>query len=183
MRRTVDRLSEEVAALGDLDRDALALLWKKAHGNPPPKAIRNDLLARSAAWHLQAKHLGGLSTDMRRLLGEAMAEIERASAKSSTTLTSSIEPAVDGDAVSDPQRRSHRHPPGPPGGVAAPAVRKGCAIPAPGARLVREWNGKNHVVDVVEGGFVFQAKVHKSLTAIAHQITGAHWSGPRFFGL
>jgi hypothetical protein len=39
------------------------------------------------------------------------------------------------------------------------------------------------VIEVIENGFVFQAKVYKSLTAIAHQITGAHWSGPRFFGL
>lgn len=48
---------------------------------------------------------------------------------------------------------------------------------------MREWNGMTYVVDVIEEGFVFQAKVHKSLTAIAHQITGTHWSGPRFFGL
>ncbi len=54
---------------------------------------------------------------------------------------------------------------------------------SPGTRLVRDWNGKTHIVDVIEEGFVFQAKVHKSLTAIARQITGAHWSGPRFFGL
>src|SRR5690606_27645348 len=53
----------------------------------------------------------------------------------------------------------------------------------PGARLMRDWNGRTHVVDVVEGGFVFEAKVYPSLTAIAELITGAHWSGPRFFGL
>lgn len=53
----------------------------------------------------------------------------------------------------------------------------------PGARLLREWNGRTHVVDVIEGGFVYEAKVYRSLTAIAHQITGTHWSGPRFFGL
>ncbi len=45
---------------------------------------------------------------------------------------------------------------------------------------MRDRNGKTHVVDVIEEGFVFQAKVHKSLTAVARQITGAHWSGPRF---
>lgn len=183
MRRTVDDLTVEVAAIDDFDRDALALLWEKAHGNPPPKAIRNDLLARSAAWHLQAKRLSGLSTCARRLLRETMAEIKRASAKSGPTLTSSIERAVDGDAASDPRRRLQRRPPGPSGGFAASGARRGRAVPSPGARLVREWNGKNHIVDVIEGGFVFQAKVHKSLTAIAHQITGAHWSGPRFFGL
>ncbi|TIR60185.1 MAG: DUF2924 domain-containing protein, partial [Mesorhizobium sp.] len=53
----------------------------------------------------------------------------------------------------------------------------------PGARLVRDWNGKTHIVDVVEDGFVFEAKVYPSLSSIARKITGAHWSGPRFFGL
>jgi hypothetical protein len=53
----------------------------------------------------------------------------------------------------------------------------------PGVRLVREWNGRTHTVDVVEGGFVWNGRVHRSLSAIARQITGARWSGPRFFGL
>ena len=53
----------------------------------------------------------------------------------------------------------------------------------PGTRLVREWHGRTHHVDVIEDGFVFEGKTHASLSAIARQITGARWSGPRFFGL
>lgn len=53
----------------------------------------------------------------------------------------------------------------------------------PGARLVREWNGVAHTVDVVEGGFRYQDRVYASLTAITEEITGVHWSGPRFFGM
>ncbi len=37
----------------------------------------------------------------------------------------------------------------------------------PGAKLIREWRGKRR----------------RSLSVIAKLITGAHWSGPRFFGL
>lgn len=51
------------------------------------------------------------------------------------------------------------------------------------ARLVREWNGVSHVVDRVEEGFVYRGKAYNSLSAIAREITGARWSGPRFFGL
>ena len=54
---------------------------------------------------------------------------------------------------------------------------------APGTRLVREWNGRSHTVDVVDGGFEWNGEVHKSLSAVARAITGARWSGPRFFGL
>ena len=53
----------------------------------------------------------------------------------------------------------------------------------PGARLVREWNGRTYHVDVVTEGFVWNGKTHRSLSAIARAITGAQWSGPRFFGL
>jgi hypothetical protein len=53
----------------------------------------------------------------------------------------------------------------------------------PGARLVREWGGVTHEVTVVDGGFLWNGDVRKSLSAIAEEITGTHWSGPRFFGL
>ena len=53
----------------------------------------------------------------------------------------------------------------------------------PGGRLLREWNGVTHVVDVTDGGFVWKGETWRSLSAIAREITGAHWSGPRFFGL
>ncbi|WP_170369253.1 DUF2924 domain-containing protein [Ruegeria arenilitoris] len=53
----------------------------------------------------------------------------------------------------------------------------------PGGRLLREWNGVTHVVDVTEDGFAWNGRSYRSLSAIAREITGAHWSGPRFFGL
>ena len=53
----------------------------------------------------------------------------------------------------------------------------------PGARLVREWRGRTHTVLMTEAGFEYAGKTYSSLTKIAHAITGAHWSGPRFFGL
>lgn len=52
-----------------------------------------------------------------------------------------------------------------------------------GARLVREWNGRTHTVTVGEEGFTYAGRKYRSLTAIAREITGARWSGPRFFGL
>ena len=53
----------------------------------------------------------------------------------------------------------------------------------PGARLVREWHGRTHTVTVTEDGFEYGGTTYPSLTQIAKKITGAHWSGPRFFGL
>ncbi len=53
----------------------------------------------------------------------------------------------------------------------------------PGAKLVREWRGETHDVCVTESGFLWQGESWRSLSAIALEITGTHWSGPRFFGL
>ncbi|MBS0251544.1 MAG: DUF2924 domain-containing protein [Proteobacteria bacterium] len=60
---------------------------------------------------------------------------------------------------------------------AAPAIVK------PGTRLVREWNGQTHTVLVHTDGVEWRGKRYRSLSVVAREITGAHWSGPRFFGL
>jgi hypothetical protein len=57
------------------------------------------------------------------------------------------------------------------------------ARPTCGTRLVREWNGRSHIVDVHDGHITYDGQVYRSLSAVARAITGARWSGPRFFGL
>jgi Protein of unknown function (DUF2924) len=66
-------------------------------------------------------------------------------------------------------------------GVATPK-RKSQQM-ASGTRYLREWNGVTHVVEKVADGYRWNGAVHASLSAIAGAITGAHWSGPRFFGV
>ena len=53
----------------------------------------------------------------------------------------------------------------------------------PGTVLLREWHGTEHQVIVREDGIVFNGKRYKSLSQVAHRITGTKWSGPLFFGL
>jgi hypothetical protein len=53
----------------------------------------------------------------------------------------------------------------------------------PGAMLVRSWHGQTYTVQVLADGFEHQGQRYRSLSQIAKTITGAHWSGPRFFGL
>ena len=55
---------------------------------------------------------------------------------------------------------------------------------APGLRLVREWQGKVHVVTVDDTGAIqWNGQRWKSLSEVARAITGTRWSGPAFFGL
>ena len=53
----------------------------------------------------------------------------------------------------------------------------------PGTVLLRDWRGTQHQVIVRERGVEFQGKRYKSLSQVAHRITGSKWSGPLFFGL
>ena len=54
---------------------------------------------------------------------------------------------------------------------------------SPGTRLVRDWHGRTCTVEVTEQGFLYAGQRYRSLSAVARIITGARWSGRRFFGL
>lgn len=54
----------------------------------------------------------------------------------------------------------------------------------PGMRLVREWNGVAHSVEVGDDRSIrWNGKSYRSLSEVARTITGTRWSGPAFFGL
>ena len=55
--------------------------------------------------------------------------------------------------------------------------------PAAGTRLLREWQGESHIVEVLEDSVLYRGEVSRSLSEVARSITGTRWSGPRFFGL
>ncbi len=67
--------------------------------------------------------------------------------------------------------------------IAQGDARKASPSVRPGGRLLRAWNGTTHVVDILPDGYLWNGARHRSLSAIARAITGARWSGPRFFGL
>lgn len=137
-----------------MSRDDLVVLWQRRWRRAPPKGLSRRLLEFSAAWLLQADASGGLTAAARRRL-DALARTKGRNGKA----TGRGEPA---------------------GNNGRPPVRRTLC---PGSRLVRQWQGRCHVVMVTEGGFTYEGRSYTSLTAIAREITGAGWSGPRFFGL
>ena len=71
----------------------------------------------------------------------------------------------------------------------ADSLSRGSVTPAPpislrpGTRLVREWRGVTHMVLIHADGIEWRGQRYRSLSVVARKITGARWSGPRFFGL
>ena len=61
-------LEQEVESLRRTSREELKTRWRDLYKAAPPTAFTPDLLARSIAWRLQVKALGGLSPAARRLL-------------------------------------------------------------------------------------------------------------------
>ena len=56
-------------------------------------------------------------------------------------------------------------------------------LPIPGTIITKEYKGTSLEVKVLEKGFEYNNKQYKSLTAIAKEVTGAHWNGYLFFNL
>lgn len=137
-----------------MSRDELAVLWQRRWRRPPPKGLSRRLLEYNAAWLIQAEAQGGLTAVTRRRL-DTLAGTSQGSG---------------GAAGGRPHRSDDNW------------TTRRRALRA-GSRLVRQWQGSSHVVEVIDGGFAYEGRRYTSLTAIAFEITGARWSGPRFFGL
>ena len=56
-------------------------------------------------------------------------------------------------------------------------------LPIPGTVIAKEYKGVSLQIKVLESGFEYNSKVYKTLTAIAKEVTGAHWNGYLFFNL
>lgn len=136
-------LSARIAALQNLEMDALKAEWRRLYRAAVPKRLSRDLLIRAIAWELQSKAHGGLSKTLSRRL---------------KTLATTMETQVPATLDSDIRLK-------------------------PGTKLIREWQGETHRVLVLKNGFEYRGTGYRSLSRIARAITGARWSGPRFFGL
>lgn len=175
--RSISSVDDELSILASLSRTDLVERWQKTYGCKPPKGIKANTLILSAAWHLQVKHLGGLKGEAKRQLSRlTKARYPNVSSGTSTKPSSALTKSA--SDIGDPPLIKSTPPLKAP--VTVPIVRQKLLV---GTRLAREWNGRMHVVEVIEGGFSHDGKTYRSLSAIAKKITNAHWSGPRFFGL
>ena len=172
-------LSSSVAELAHLPRKHLVELWVKHVGRLPPKAASTSFLLRAAAYRIQEQQYGGLKRQDLRLLHKASDPREvRGNKALVETVGTASPPLLTNTGLGNAQNERWD-----------PAQRDKLRVKAPplalrpGTRLVREWQGKSHSVEVRADGFGWNGEVYRSLSAVASAITGAHWSGMRFFRL
>ncbi len=119
----------------------------------PPRVKHREWLWKRCCWRLQEIRLGGLSETAKKRLEELIAELDLPLPEEQRTVSGALKKA--------------QKPGDPPVGTT----------------LVRQWHGQEVRVQVLEGGFEHGGVVHRSLSALAKAITGAHWNGRLFFGL
>lgn len=156
-----DRASA-IEELRTLKVAALRTKYKELFGENS-KSYNRQFLFRRVAWQTQAQAEGGLS--------------ERARLRAA-------EIANDGDLrtraprsfLDTPQTTARRV-------ATLSETSRDWRTPPPGTLLTRRLDGRDIVVKVLPNGFEYQSRQYRSLSAIAREVTGTHWNGPRFFGL
>jgi len=56
-------------------------------------------------------------------------------------------------------------------------------LPLPGTIITKNYKSTKIQVKTLDRGFEYNGKIYKSLTSIAKEVTGAHWSGFLFFNI
>ncbi len=68
--------------------------------------------------------------------------------------------------------------------IKSAAGRSAQTLLMPGAKLIREWDERQHRVTVTPDGlYELNGQVFKSLSAAARYITGTRWNGPKFLAM
>jgi hypothetical protein len=153
-------ISKEIAALKRMTLADLRRKYAEAFGEST-RSRHKQFLVRRIIWRLQANEEGGLSERARQRAKEL---------------------AVDSDVRLTAPKTSASSSAGPTS-VGTIDISMDGRLPMPGAIITRRYKGRTVEVRVLPRGFEYEGEVYRTLSAVAKQITGAHWNGYYFFGL
>jgi hypothetical protein len=151
----------EIDELRKLNTALLRAKYQEVFGVGTHSANKQFLLRR-IAWRLQARAEGDLSERARRRAAEVADDADirlRAPKSFAPALMAETAPAR-----ARPRFRDWR-------------------LPLAGTVLTRPYRGRQILVRVSEGGFEYQGRQYRSLSAIAREVTGTRWNGLAFFHL
>ncbi|MBU2578155.1 DUF2924 domain-containing protein [Patescibacteria group bacterium] len=129
------------------------------------RSRHKEFLRKRIAWRLQALAEGGLSERARRRAEELAndADLRMRALRDPERLGSAEVKARTSKSCISPSRDKR--------------------LPLPGTLLVREFQGRDILVKVLDSGFEFDDRRYKSLSAIAREVSGSRWNGFLFFGI
>jgi hypothetical protein len=149
----------KILALKDASVEELQRQYEEIFGGQEATSDNKVYLIRRIAYRLQELEYGGLSEKAQKRLNELIALHDPVNNKAMRP-----EISMETDARKKNVGRDRR-------------------LPIPGSVIVKEYRGKHIEAKVLEKGFEYNGKIYKTLTAIAEEVTGAHWNGYLFFNL
>ncbi len=153
-------IAVEITALRNQPLEALTARYKEVFGVDAAPSSNKVFLWRKIAYRLQEQEYGGLSPKAKDRLTFLINEYDPINNKA---LRPNVTTA--GKEV-----------------VALPSLRDK-RLPIPGTIIHKDYKGQEIRVKVLEKGFEYNGKFYRTLTAIAQELTGAHWNGYSFFNL
>jgi hypothetical protein len=156
----VRNISDEITTLRNQPLESLTARYKEVFGVTEATSSNKVFLWRKIAYRLQEQAHGGLSAKAKDRLVFLINEYDPINNRA-------LRPAVTtaGKEV-----------------VALPSLRDK-RLPIPGTIIRKDYKGQEIRVKVLEKGFEYNGNFYRTLTAIAQELTGAHWNGYSFFNL
>jgi hypothetical protein len=161
---TKTNMAKSIADMGKMTAGELRGKYVELFGEESRSGNRQWLFRR-CAWRLQALAEGDLSERARARAKELARDVDIR-----------LRPPADMPPLPRPAdvcRPAREHFPG----------SRDARLPMPDTRLARKYKGHLYEVEVLDNGFVYDGEVYRSLSAIAHTITGGHWNGYLFFNI
>ena len=146
---------DEIIALKNAPAEELLKRYKELYGEDAT-GTHKTYLWRKIAYKLQEQEHGGLSAKAKGKL---------------KTLIEEFDP-INNKALRPDKPSIHQQLP-----------TKDKRLPIPGTVITKEYKSTNYRVKILEKGFEYNNKIYKTLSAIAKEITRAHWNGYLFFNL
>lgn len=154
-----ENLLTEVMSLKDASLEELKKKYSELFEGKLAPSNNKTYLWKKIAYGLQELEYGGLST-------EAQGKIQKLIQKYDPINNKAMRPE---GAPQDQPRKLN--------------LSRDKRLPIPGTVIIKEYKGIKLEIKTLESGFEYHNKVYKSLTAIAKEVTGAHWNGYLFFNL
>lgn len=154
-----ENLLTKIMSLKDASLEELKKKYGELFEGKPAPSNNKTYLWKKIAYRLQELEYGGLSA-------EAQGKIQNLIQKYDPVNNKTMRPE---DTTRDQPKK--------------PNLRRDKRLPIPGTVITKEYKGIKLQIKILESGFEYNSKVYKTLTAIAKEVTGAHWNGYLFFNL
>ena len=154
-----ENLLTKIMSLKDESLEELKKKYSELFEGKPVPSNNKTYLWKKIAYRLQELEYGGLPT-------EAQGKIQKLIQKYDPVNNKAMRPE---NTFQDQPRKLN--------------LRRDKRLPIPGTVITKEYKGIKLQVKILESGFEYSSKVYKTLTAIAKEVTGAHWNGYLFFNL